>query len=114
MFGPIAGSETVAAAVSGGVKVLARLCFRLTAGMTFNYESVRDLLRCPKSRAVLVYTGEALVSCDPATRLRYPVTEGLPVLLIDEATELTHADWAALMAANARDPQSGAPAPQEG
>lgn len=73
----------------------------------FNYDAVRDLLRCPKTRAELVYTGDALVSCDAGTRLRYPIIDGFPVLLIDEATELAVPEWSAVMSGAGRDPATG-------
>lgn len=76
----------------------------------FNYEAVRDLLRCPKTHAELAYTGDALVSCDPDARLRYPIVDGFPVLLIDEATELPALEWSSLMTACGRDPVTGAAA----
>ena len=73
----------------------------------FNYEAVKDLLCCPKTRADLVCTGEALVSCDASTRLRYPIVDGFPVLLIEEARELPMDEWAAVMTAAGRDPITG-------
>ena len=76
----------------------------------FNYDAVKDLLRCPKTRAELVYTGDALVSCDPDARLRYPIVDGFPVLLIDEATTLPQAEWSSVMRSGHRDPVTGGPA----
>jgi len=40
---------------------------------------------CPQSHAKLVQSGEWLYSTDPATRRRYPVRNGIPVMLIDES-----------------------------
>lgn len=74
---------------------------------TFNYDAVKDLLRCPKTRAELVYTGDALVCCDPAARLRYPIVDGFPVLLIDEAGTLSASEWSAVMRDAGRDPVTG-------
>lgn len=76
---------------------------------TFNYDAVKDLLRCPKTRAELVYTGDALVCCDPDARLRYPIIDGFPVLLIDEATTLPIPEWSAAMKNAGRDPFTGGP-----
>jgi uncharacterized protein len=73
----------------------------------FDYDSVKDLLCCPKTRAELVFTGEALVSCDADCRLMYPIVDGFPVLLVDEATALTPAEWGGVMARHGRDPVTG-------
>lgn len=81
---------------------------RLTMA-TFNYDAVKDFLRCPKTQAELVYTGEALVSCDPEARLRYPVVDGFPVLLVDEASALSEVEWASVMKQGGRDPVTGRP-----
>jgi hypothetical protein len=44
-----------------------------------------DLLVCPKSKAPLIQDGEWLYSTDRETRMRYPVRDGIPVMLLDEA-----------------------------
>ena len=73
----------------------------------FNYDSVKDLLRCPRSHAELVFTGTALVSCDPETRLRYPIVDGFPVMLADEAVVLAPEQWSQTMADAGRSGISG-------
>ncbi|MDP7246717.1 MAG: hypothetical protein QF389_09085 [Planctomycetota bacterium] len=55
------------------------------------------ILRCPLSLAELVQDGESLVSKDAETRRRYPITDGFPVLLIEEAEELSETDWGEVM-----------------
>lgn len=56
-----------------------------------------ELLACPLSKAPLIQAEDAdgtwLVSTDAATRRRYPVRDGLPILLIDEAEELSEERW---------------------
>ena len=48
-----------------------------------------DQLVCPKSKQPLVYfEAEDFLLC-PSSRLRYRIDAGVPVLLVDEATELT-------------------------
>ncbi len=55
------------------------------------------LLVCPLSRASLVLDGDTLVSTDEATRRRYRIDDGIPILLVDEAEELAPAEWKAIM-----------------
>jgi uncharacterized protein YbaR (Trm112 family) len=57
-----------------------------------------DLLVCPLTKAPLVLDGETLVSTDPATRRRYRIDDGIPIMLIDESEELDEATWQAIMA----------------
>lgn len=57
-----------------------------------------QILRCPVSRKALLEQGEWLVSTDADTRLRYPIRDGIPVLLEEEAEKMTEADWQAATA----------------
>ncbi len=46
-----------------------------------------DLLVCPLTRSPLRQEGDELVATEPAgAGLRYPIRNGIPILLIDEAT----------------------------
>ena len=56
-----------------------------------------DILACPLSKAPLVLDGERLVSTDPETRRAYRIDDGLPVLLIDESTELSPEEHAEIL-----------------
>ncbi|MEZ5064513.1 MAG: hypothetical protein R3B81_07230 [bacterium] len=56
-----------------------------------------ELLVCPLSRAPVVVDGEWIVSTDPATRRRYRIDDGIPVMLIDESEELDEPTWRAIM-----------------
>lgn len=56
-----------------------------------------DLLVCPESRQPLVHlapgvAGEGEYLLCPASRLRYRVDGGLPVMLVDEAERLSAAE----------------------
>lgn len=60
---------------------------------------------CPRSKQPLIYfprgendsdASEAFLVC-PSSGLRYPVEDGLPVLLVDEATELSAGEVARLV-----------------
>ncbi|MDA0834482.1 MAG: hypothetical protein O2955_19945 [Planctomycetota bacterium] len=69
----------------------------------FNTPLMENILVCPKSRATLVQHGEAFVSTDPATRMKYEIRDGIPVMLIDEATELPEGEWITIMQQHGRD-----------
>jgi len=56
-----------------------------------------ELLACPLSRAPLVQDGNTLVSTDAATRRRYRIDDGVPVMLVDESEEVGEAEWKAIM-----------------
>jgi len=65
--------------------------------MTFNFEKSKSYLVCPKCHSDLVPDGESLVCTNPDVRLRYPILEDIPRLLVEEAEELTPDAWAAAM-----------------
>ena len=75
--------------------------------MSFDLESLKDVLVCPKSKSKLVMDGTTLVSVDPDCRLSYEIRDGIPVMLVDEAVELSTEQWQAVMTRQGRDPQTG-------
>ena len=65
-----------------------------------------EALVCPKSKQALVYfprgaddrdETDAFLLC-PTSRLRYPIQDGVPMMLVDEATEVTAPAVEALLA----------------
>jgi len=52
-----------------------------------------EILVCPVSHATLVEVDGYLVSTDPDTRLRYRIDGTIPIMLVEEAEELSEADW---------------------
>ncbi len=44
-----------------------------------------DVLACPKCKADVTLEGEKLICQNPQCGLRYPIRNGIPVMLIDEA-----------------------------
>jgi len=44
-----------------------------------------DILACPKCKTAVKLEGEKLVCQNPQCGLRYPIRDGIPVMLIDEA-----------------------------
>ena len=61
--------------------------------MSFDGSELTDILVCPKSRSKLILDGDSLLCTDPDCRLRYAIQEDIPVMLIDEATELSTDEW---------------------
>lgn len=76
--------------------------------MSFDPQKLQDIIACPKTKAKLVHEGDFLVSVDPATRLKYPIKDGIPVMLVDEATEVPQEEWADIMKRHDRNPETGA------
>ena len=66
--------------------------------MAFDFESLRDILVCPKSKSPLAYDGETLICTDAECRLRFAIRDDIPVMLVEEATELSPEQWKELMA----------------
>ena len=69
-------------------------------------DALLEVLVCPKSKQPLIYfpRGEAdrdeadgFLLC-PASRLRYPIKDGVPVMLVEEATAVEPATVEALVA----------------
>lgn len=70
--------------------------------MAFDFAKSKQFLVCPRSRAPLVQDGDSLVCTNPDVRLKYPILEDIPRLLVDEAEELTPEAWQAVMQRVAR------------
>ena len=75
--------------------------------MAFEYEKLKDILVCPKSRADLVLDDSSLVSTCARVRLKYTILEGIPRLLVDEAEQLSVEAWEAVMKRHGRDLTTG-------
>ena len=59
----------------------------------FDLGRLEDLIACPECHAKLVVVDQGLVCAGRECRLSFPVREGIPVLLIDEAETLDEPDW---------------------
>ena len=46
-----------------------------------------DILACPKCKSSVRSEGKAIVCTNKDCGLEYPVRDGIPVMLVDEATE---------------------------
>ena len=69
-------------------------------------EALLEVLVCPRSKQPLIYfprgeadrdEADAFLLC-PASRLRYPIKNGVPVMLVDEAAPVDEAALEALVA----------------
>jgi len=61
-----------------------------------------EILVCPDSHAPLVQVGDWLYSTDAKTRRRYPIREGIPIMLIDESEVVSEEDHRRVMRENGR------------
>jgi len=52
-----------------------------------------SIMVCPVSHAPLREIDGWLVSTDSGTRRRYPIRDGIPVMLVEESEEMSQADW---------------------
>jgi len=50
-------------------------------------QKLLEILVCPKTHSSLVLHGDELISID--ARLAYPIRDGIPIMLIEEARELS-------------------------
>ncbi|MHC4063287.1 MAG: Trm112 family protein [Planctomycetota bacterium] len=57
-----------------------------------------EILVCPQSKASLVQVGDWLYSTDPQTRRRYPIRDGIPIMLIDESETVAPEEFERIMA----------------
>ncbi len=56
------------------------------------------IMVCPVSHAQLRQVGDFLISTDSETRLRYPIRDGIPVMLEEEAEEMSPEEWKTALA----------------
>ena len=52
-----------------------------------------EILACPQCKSKVLEVGEALYCTNKDCRRRYAVTDGIPVMLIDESTVLDPGEW---------------------
>lgn len=63
-----------------------------------------NILACPLTKAPVVLDGERLVSTDPETRLSYRIEDDIPIMLVDEATELSPEEHKAVLERHGAEP----------
>jgi uncharacterized protein YbaR (Trm112 family) len=52
-----------------------------------------DILVCPATKAPLIYDREKQELVSKSAGLAYPIRGGVPIMLVDEARELTDAEF---------------------
>ena len=73
----------------------------------FDFDAIDEMLLCPKSKSKLILDENRLISIDPGCRLAYNILDGIPVMLVDDAVELSPEEWKELMAKHGRDTETG-------
>ena len=48
-----------------------------------------QIMECPVAHVPLVQVGDWLYSTDPETRRKYPIRDGIPIMLVEEAEVAT-------------------------
>jgi uncharacterized protein len=55
-----------------------------------------DILACPEDKGPLFYIESENILFNPRLKRSYPVAEGIPVMLIEESTQVTDTEYARL------------------
>ena len=65
-------------------------------------KDLMGILVCPKTKAPLIQAGDWLYSTDRETRLRYPIRDGIPIMLVDEAEAVDLDEFKKVVGASAK------------
>jgi uncharacterized protein YbaR (Trm112 family) len=65
-----------------------------------------EILVCPEDKGPLWYLEDEAVLYNPRLRRAYPIKDGIPVLLVEEARAVGEAEHEAFAAAHARAPKT--------
>ena len=60
-------------------------------------EQLLEIMECPIAHAPLVQVGEWLYSTDPDTRHKYPIRDGIPIMLLDESEVVAEEEFNRIM-----------------
>ncbi|MBD3674571.1 MAG: Trm112 family protein [Planctomycetaceae bacterium] len=64
--------------------------------MAFEFEAIASLVKCPGCGATLIPAENALICANPEHRFSFPILDGIPLLLAEEAQELSTEEWTAM------------------
>lgn len=70
----------------------------MAAGMAKIDAELLRIMVCPDTRAPMVQFDDWLYSTDGATRRKYPIRDGIPIMLIDESEIADQAEFDLVMA----------------
>lgn len=70
-------------------------------------EELVKILVCPETKAPLVLRAGWLYSTDRDSRRRYPIREGIPIMLIDESEAISIEEFDRVMADGGRSSSRG-------
>lgn len=56
-----------------------------------------EIMECPVGHMPLVQVGDWLYSTDPKTRRKYPIRDGIPVMLVEESAVADAAEFERVM-----------------
>ena len=65
--------------------------------MTQISSDLLKIMECPVAHVPLVQVGEWLYSTDAQTRRRYPIRDGIPIMLVEESQEVQPAEFERVM-----------------
>ncbi len=65
-------------------------------------ERLLEIMECPVGHAPLVLVGDWLYSTDRETRRKYPIRDGIPVMLVEESQEVDTEEFEQAMATAGR------------
>jgi hypothetical protein len=51
------------------------------------------MMQCPVGRCPLVQVGDWLYATDRQTRRKYPIRDGIPIVLVEESMEVDRAEY---------------------
>lgn len=60
-------------------------------------QSTVEMLRCPQCRERVVEDNDRLICCNREQRQAFPVRDGIPVMIVDEAEIVSADEWDAIM-----------------
>lgn len=66
--------------------------------MTKIDEELLKIMECPVGHAPLIQAGDWLYSTDPETRRKYPIRDGIPIMLVEESQEAAQEEFDRVMA----------------